>query len=266
MTRRTTQLAIRGMSCTNCSQTITAAVEALDGVSAVNVNVATDEGTVEYDPEQTSLADIYAAIEDAGYSAERASASIGIIDMSCANCSDTNERALENTPGVLSAEVNVATDEAQVEYNPIDSSVTDLYEAIEDAGYTPVRADESEDTEQDQRDAARTEEIRRQLRLTLFGAVLSAPLVFFLIERFVLGGSILPETVAGIEFGWIEFLLATPVQIVLGWSFYKNSYKALVRNRTANMDVLIALGSSTAYLYSVAVLLELIEGDRKSVV
>lgn len=260
MTRRTTQLAIRGMSCTNCSQTITAAVEALDGVSAVNVNVATDEGTVEYDPEQTSLADIYAAIEDAGYSAERASASIGIIDMSCANCSDTNERALENTPGVLSAEVNVATDEAQVEYNPIDSSVTDLYEAIEDAGYTPVRADESEDTEQDQRDAARTEEIRRQLRLTLFGAVLSAPLVFFLIERFVLGGSILPETVAGIEFGWIEFLLATPVQIVLGWSFYKNSYKALVRNRTANMDVLIALGSSTAYLYSVAVLLELIEG------
>jgi len=86
-------------------------------------------------------------------------------------------------------------------------------------------------------------------------------MLFFLAEKFLLGGGILPETVFGVEFGWVEFLLATPVQVVLGWPFYKNSYNALVNNRRANMDVLIALGSSTAYFYSVAVLAGLIAGS-----
>jgi Cu+-exporting ATPase len=85
-------------------------------------------------------------------------------------------------------------------------------------------------------------------------------MLFFLAEKFLLGGDVLPETILGIEFGWAEFLLATPVQVVLGWPFYKNSYKALIKNGRANMDVLIALGSTTAYVYSVAVLLEVIAG------
>jgi Cu+-exporting ATPase len=259
-TRRHTQLDIQGMSCANCSQTITQAVEGLDGVDEATINFATDEGSIEYDPAETSLAEIYAAIDDAGYSALRTSTSIGITDMTCANCAETNESALTDVSGVISAEVNYATDEANVEYNPAAVTREQLYDAIEDAGYSPVRDDGGDESEQDRRDAARNEEIRRQLRLTLFGAALSIPLLAFLVEKFLLGGGALPETVFGVKFGWIEFLLATPVQVVLGWSFYKNSYKALVRNRTANMDVLIALGSSTAYIYSVAVLLGLIEG------
>ncbi|WP_254546976.1 heavy metal translocating P-type ATPase [Halomarina pelagica] len=260
MTFRTTQLEIQGMSCANCSQTITDALRSLDGVSEAAINFATDEGTVEYDPEAVSLAEIYRAIDDAGYHAERATVGIGISDMTCANCAATNETALERVPGVIGATVNVATDEAQVEYNPADVSRAALYDAIEDAGYTPVRDEGSEESDQERRDAARKAEIRRQFRLTVFGAVLSAPLVFFLVEKFLLGGGVLPETVFGVEFGWIEFLLATPVQAVLGWQFYKNSYTALVRNKSANMDVLIALGSSTAYLYSVAVLLGAVAG------
>ncbi|MFC7222634.1 heavy metal translocating P-type ATPase [Halalkalicoccus sp. GCM10025322] len=259
MSRRKTQLDVQGMSCANCSQTITEALQDLDGVEAANVNFATDEGSVEYDTEETSLAEIYAAIDDAGYGALRTSASIGITDMTCANCAETNETALEDVPGVISAEVNYATDEANVEYNPAEVTREQLYDAIEDAGYSPVR-DEGDESDRERRDAARDEEIRHQLRLTLFGAALSVPLLAFMVDRLVLGGA-LPETVFGFEFGWIEFLLATPVQLVLGRPFYENSYKALVRNRTANMDVLIALGSSTAYLYSVAVLLGLIAGS-----
>jgi Cu+-exporting ATPase len=258
-TLRKTQLDIRGMSCANCSQTITQAVENLNGVAEATINFATDEGSVEYDPTETSLEEIYAAIDDAGYTAMRASVSIGITDMSCANCAETNQQALEDVPGVISAEVNYATDEATGEYNPAEVTREQLYDAIEDAGYSPVR-DGSDESEQDRRDAARNEEIRRQLRLTLFGAALSIPLLAFLVEKFLFGGSVLPETVFGIDFGWIEFLLATPVQAVLGRPFYKNSYNALVKNKTANMDVLIALGSSTAYFYSVAVLLGLIAG------
>ncbi|EMA66356.1 heavy metal translocating P-type ATPase [Halorubrum aidingense JCM 13560] len=262
MKTRTAHLDITGMTCANCSGTVGEALESLDGVVEANANFATDEGSVEYDPDVVSLAEIYEAIEDAGYGAVSDTVTIGISDMTCANCVQTNETALENTPGVIAAEANFATDEAQVRYNPADTSLDALYDAIEDAGYSPVREDgDSGESGEDARDAARQGEIRKQLRLTLFGAALSAPLLFFLAERFLLGGGILPETVFGVEFGWVEFLLATPVQAVLGWPFYKNSYNALVNNRRANMDVLIALGSSTAYFYSVAVLAGLIAGS-----
>ncbi|ESS08123.1 MAG: ATPase, P-type, transporting, HAD superfamily, subfamily IC/heavy metal translocating P-type ATPase [uncultured archaeon A07HN63] len=184
--------------------------------------------------------------------------------MSCANCADTNAEALESLPGVVEADVNYATDEAQVRYNPAAADIDLFYDAIENAGYEPIRekeGDERSGGDTDARDAAREGEIRKQLRLTLFGAVLSAPMLVFLADKFLLGGALVPESVFGIELGWIQFLLATPIQIVLGRPFYVNSYDALVKNRRANMDVLIALGSSTAYGYSIAVLAGLIAGS-----
>ncbi|ELZ38298.1 MULTISPECIES: heavy metal translocating P-type ATPase [Halorubrum] len=261
MTSRTTHLDITGMSCANCSGTIQDTLESLDGVSKADANFATDEGSVTYDPDEVSLQEIYEAIDEAGYGIVSETVSIAISDMTCANCAETNKTALENTPGVVTAEVNYATDEAQVTYNPAEVSLNTLYDAIEDAGYSPVREDGDDDESgQDARDAARQAETQKQLRLTLFGAVLSAPLLFFLIDKFLLGGAIVPDAVFGVEIGWLEFLLATPVQAILGWPFYKNSYKAIVKNGRANMDVLIAIGSTTAYLYSVAVLSELIAG------
>ncbi|MDS0300660.1 HAD-IC family P-type ATPase [Halogeometricum sp. S1BR25-6] len=262
MSQRKSRIDMQGMSCANCSQTVSGAVESLDGVTEANVNFATDEGTVEYDPDVVSLGDIYAAIEEAGYDPVAETTTIGITDMSCANCSETVQGALERTPGVVSADVNFATDEAQVTYNPAEATLSDLYDAIEESGYDPVREDGDDgESSEDKRDAARQAEIRKQLRLTLFGAALSAPLLFFLVEKLLLGGSVLPDEVFGVEFGWVEFALATPVQLVLGRPFYRNSYKALVKNRTANMDVLIALGSSTAYVYSVVVLLGLLASE-----
>ncbi|MFC7020281.1 MULTISPECIES: heavy metal translocating P-type ATPase [Haloarcula] len=261
MTSQTIRLDITGMSCANCSATIQDTLESLDGVSEANANFATDEGSVTYDPEEVSLQEIYDAIDESGYGAVSETVTIAISDMTCANCAETNETALESTPGVVNAKVNYATDEGQVTYNPAEVSLDALYDAIEDAGYSPVREDgDDEESGQDARDAARQAETRKQLRLTLFGAMLSAPLLFFLIDNYLLGGTIVPEAVFGVELGWIEFLLATPVQAILGWPFYKNSYKAIVKNGRANMDVLIAIGSTTAYLYSVAVLSGLIAG------
>ncbi|GAB3682478.1 heavy metal translocating P-type ATPase [Salinarchaeum chitinilyticum] len=270
MSSRTAHLSITGMSCANCSQTITERVEALDGVERADVNYATDEGSVEYDPDAVSVAAIYDAVDDAGYGAVADSATIAITDMSCANCAATNEDALVAVPGVIEVDVNYATDEASVRYNPNDADTDDLYDAIESAGYSPVREsdeadgqsdDSGSDDDRSSADVAREAEIRKQLRLTLFGAALSAPFLLFLFDRFVLGGSLVPETVVGVHFGWFEFALATPVQLVLGRPFYRNSYNALVNNRRANMDVLIAMGSSTAYLYSVVVLLDLVAGS-----
>ncbi|MDS0221166.1 heavy metal translocating P-type ATPase [Haloarcula sp. S1AR25-5A] len=267
MSNRTTRLELTGMSCANCAGTIEESVDQLDGVASVDANYATDEGSVEYDPDVVSLADIVAAVRDAGYDVATETVTVGITDMSCANCADTNEEALEGTAGVIEADVNYATDEAQVTYNPADVSRADLYDAIESAGYTPVREGEGgddgsdasggEQSGADRRAAARNGETRKQLRLTLFGAVFSVPLLLFMADHlFSLG--LIRETILGVPQGWIAFALATPVQILLGKPFYENSYKALVNNGRANMDVLIALGSSTAYVYSVVALADLI--------
>jgi Cu+-exporting ATPase len=249
------------MSCANCSATIGDTLESLEGVSEASANFATDEATVTYDPSETSLREVYDAIETAGYGAVSETATIGITDMSCADCAEANATALEDIPGVLEADVNYATDEAQVTYNPASASTEDLHDAIEGAGYTPVRDDGDGGGEASAaaRDTARQAEVRHQLRLTLFGAALALPFLFFMLETHVLG-DVLPGSVFGVDFGWVEFLLAAPVQAVLGWQFYRNSYTALARNGRANMDVLIALGSSTAFGYSVAVLLGLIAG------
>ncbi|WP_340101102.1 heavy metal translocating P-type ATPase [Salinibaculum salinum] len=258
MPTRTARLDVTGMSCANCAATIEDRVGELEGVSTVDSNYATDEATVDYDPEETTLAAIYEGVASAGYEAVSKSVSIGITDMSCANCAETNEKRLRETPGVIDAEVNYATDEAQVRYNPRDASLSDLYDAIEDAGYSPVREDESgEQSDQERRDLARSAEQRRQLRLVLFGAAMSLPLLGMMTAE-LLAPELLPETVFGLDMGWVAFFFATPVQILLGREFYENSYTALVKNRSANMDVLIALGSTTAYLYSVVALLDLI--------
>ncbi len=247
------------MSCANCSGTVEDALSELDGIIEANVNFATDEGSVEYDSGEVTLAEIYGTIEDAGYEPVSEEVSIGISDMTCSNCAETNEDALEALPGVVSAKVNYATDEGVVRYNPNDMDLGSLYEAIEGAGYTPVREDEGDEgasageSSADRRDAARQAEIRRQRNLTILGAVLSTPLIFFMLEH-LLFDELLGDTLLGLPLGWVMFGLATPVQYFLGKEFYENSYKALVKNRTANMDVLIALGSSTAYFYSVAVL------------
>ncbi|CQH53438.1 P-type transport ATPase (probable substrate copper/metal cation) [Halobacterium hubeiense] len=260
MTERRIHVDVSGMTCANCASTVADAVTALDGVRDADVNFATDGGTVEYDPEVVSLGEIYAAIEDAGYDPVDDDRTMTVTDMSCANCATTIEDAVGDVPGVVSVDANYATDEVSVRYNPAEVDFEAVYDAIEDAGYSPVREDGGEggeDTEDSRSaaDAAREAETRHQRNLTLFGALLSAPLLFFVVETHLLGGGVLPETVFGARFGWVEFLLATPVYAVLGREFLENSYKALVKNRTANMDVLIALGSTTAYVYSVVALL-----------
>ncbi len=258
MDTRTATLELEGMTCANCASTIEDRVGALEGVVAVDANFATDGGSVEYDPEAVSLSDIYDAVSEAGYEAAAETVAVGVADMSCANCAETIEESLGDSPGVVKAEVNFATDDARVTYNPADTSLSDIYDAIERAGYTPVRADDGrEESDEERRAEARDTERRRLFRLTLFGAVLSFPLLVMMAAE-VLAPGLLPETVFGLEQGWIAFLLTTPVQALLGKQYYVNSYKAVVRNRTANMDVLIALGSSTAYFYSVAALAGLV--------
>jgi Cu+-exporting ATPase len=244
---------------------VSQAVSDIDGVRDVDINFATDEGIVKYAPDQTSIGEIFDAIADAGYNPITDTVSVAISDMHCANCATTNEDALLALPGVVHTDVNYATDEATVVYNPESVSITDLHDTIEAAGYTPVRenheskSDESDSAGEDAREEARKGEIRRQLRLTIFGAVLSVPLLAIMFGH-LFTPDVVPEQVFGQDFGWISFALATPVYLILGRKFIENSYTAVIKNRTANMDVLIALGATTAYGYSVISLLGVLPG------
>jgi Cu+-exporting ATPase len=247
------------MTCANCATTVGDALESVGGVESATANFAGDEATVEYDPAETDPGALVAAIRDAGYDPVTAETTVGITDMTCANCSQTVERAVGELEGIVRVDANFAADEARVEYL---ASVTDraaIDDTVEDAGYTPVREESDDDeSEADRREAARTAEIRRQRNLTLLGVAVSLPLLAFMADHLLFDGTLLPETVVGVGTGWVQFGLASVAQIVLGREFYANSYDALVKNRTANMDVLIALGSSTAFGYSVVALVGLL--------
>lgn len=245
------------MSCATCSATVEEAVESIDGVSSVNANFATNEATLKYDPDEVSLAEIYESIETTGYEPERDRATIDILGMSCATCADTNERAIESVPGVISADVNFASDEAYIEYNPVDSSLTNVYDAIERAGYEPVRGERDED-QRERRERAIERERRKQWRLVVGGGILTTPFVPVMAEK--LGLVAIPETVFGISVGWLEFALATVLMATLGWQFINGAYRAAVTNHRTNMDTLVAIGTSAGYVYSTAIMTGSIAG------
>ncbi len=248
------------MSCATCSGTIEEAVGSLPGVHEVDANFATDEGSVEYDSDTTSLAEIYDAIEDAGYEPTRESATVEIAGMSCSTCAETNERAIESVPGVIEVTVNYASDEARVAYNPADADFEAVYDAIEDAGYEPVRQgdDGDDDWQGEARESAAEREMHKQWRLTVLGGVLTAPFVVVMIG--MLGPFSVPETVLGLPLGWLEFGLATLLMATLGREFLRGAYRAAVNAGRANMDTLVAMGTSVGYLYSSAVLLDVVTG------
>jgi Cu+-exporting ATPase len=165
--------------------------------------------------------------------------------MSCASCAARIEKALAGLPGVSKAAVNFATEKATVDYDPTRVKITDLLRAVSEAGYKAEELTGRVDTDRER--AEREREIRHQTRMFIFAAVLSLPLLWYMLG--MLFRFWMPELVMN---HWFQFVLATPVQFYAGWQFYRGSYHAL-KNGSANMDVLIALGTSAAYVYSTVV-------------
>lgn len=160
--------------------------------------------------------------------------------MSCAACSSRVERGLQRVAGVERASVNLAAGTAAVEYLPQQVSPADLIRAVEKIGYSARLLS----TEPIDREAAEDSQSARRLRLLIFSAALSLPFAVLMLGQFL--KMPLPPLMTS---GYTQLLLATPVQLVGGLPFYRGAYHAL-RSRSANMDVLVALGTTTAYLYS----------------
>ena len=244
-------LPISGMTCANCAMNIERIVGKLEGIQDVSVNFASEQASVTYDAGKLGMNDIAGQIQKAGFDVRNAKTDFAVTGMTCANCAANIERVLnKKVAGVTAAAVNLANERASVEYIPGIVSLEEIYAAVEKAGFgvvTPQQGVEEEDAEQ----AARDAEIRMQTRKFIVGVIFALPLFIMSMARdFHLLGSWSHAPWVN----WLFFALATPVQFYTGWDYYVGGFKSL-RNRSANMDVLVALGSSVAYFYSTFLLL-----------
>ncbi len=249
-------LPITGMTCAACEKNVTRALKKTGGVAEATVNLATERASIQYDPASISVPQLVERVRQAGYDVATGTLELPITGMTCAACEKNVTRALKKPAGVLDVTVNLATEKARVTYLPGVVRRADLIAAVEHAGYGVVDTSQAAVPEDAER-AAREAEIQRQKRLVLFGAVFTLPLFILSMGRDLAMN--IPALAGVVPFllpeGWnyLFLLLATPVQLVLGWQYTRGAYKA-VRNGTASMDVLIALGSWAAYLYSVIVI------------
>lgn len=251
MPDKTVTLPVTGMTCANCALNIERTLNKVEGVKEANVNFATEQAAVSFDPEQVQLKDLANKIHDAGYAVASATVEIPVTGMTCANCAMNIERALsKKAPGVVKASVNFASERARVEYIPTITSLDEMIAVIEAAGYGAIRPDKDVDAE-DAELAARKAEIKDQTRKFVTGVIFALPLFMLSMGR---DFGLLGLWSHALWVNWLFLALATPVQFYTGWDYYTGGWKSL-RNGSANMDVLVAMGSSVAYFYSLALLL-----------
>lgn len=247
-------LPITGMTCANCVATVERNLKKVDGVNQATVNLSSERATVEFDPNLATLDDVISRVRRAGYDIAIGDADFIIQRMSDDNDARRLESDLSQLDGVLSTQVSYGAEKAHVEYIPTMISQLDLRKAISQAGFHAVETGgEFEDAER----KARQAEIAKQRRLLTIGLVFTIPLFMLSMARDF--GLLPPQIADSVWLNWVFFALATPVQFYVGWDYYVGAYKAL-RNGSANMDVLIAMGSSAAYFYSIPVILGLIPG------
>ena len=236
MKKQEVTLPIEGMTCAACSNRIEKVLNKMDGVEA-QVNLTTERATVHYDEDKLSLSDISERIDKLGYQVRPAHAEFDITGMTCAACSNRIEKVLNKQPAIQNATVNLSTEVATVDYYPGNMDESDIIERIKKLGYdATLKSEEQSDRKEN--------ELRRKKYKLILAAVLSLPLLLTMLTH--LFGIHLPHIFMN---PWFQFAFAFPVQFIIGWQFYTGAYKSL-RSGAANMDVLVALGTSAAFFYS----------------
>lgn len=247
-------LPITGMTCANCVATVERNVKKLDGIDEAVVNLVTEKATIGFDQKITTVENIVDRIEKAGYGVVEDE-----IDFILPQLSDNAdalrlEKSLQEVEGVRRVAANVALTKLSVRYIPTIISSDDLSRRINALGFKVIQMEEDTD---DAEIRARRRETRHQKTLLILGVVFTLPIFLLSMLR---DFGLLPHEIAGST--WLNivlWMLATPVQFYVGWQYYVGAYKAL-RNGTANMDVLISLGSSVAYAYSIPIIFGLLPG------
>ncbi|WP_027409729.1 heavy metal translocating P-type ATPase [Anoxybacteroides tepidamans] len=234
-------LKVTGMTCAACSNRIEKVLNKMDGVEA-SVNLAMEKATIQYDPAKQNISSIQEKIEKLGYGVATEKVTLDIEGMTCAACATRIEKGLNRVEGVASAVVNLATNSAVVEYNEGLVHIEDILQKINKLGYKGHIRNEGDD--QSRRREAGLKQKQRRLAISI---ILSLPLLYTMVAHMPFRiGLPMPHILMN---PWFQLLLATPVQFYIGGPFYVGAYRAL-RNKSANMDVLVSLGTSAAYFYS----------------
>ncbi len=252
-------LPVTGMTCANCVATVERGLKKQAGVETAVVNLSSERATVTFDPSALGLPDLIARVQRAGYGVATGEADLSIKRLSDDNDARRLEKSLLKLEGVLEAQVSLATERARVRYVPTVVSQAEIRAAVARAGFETLElGGEAEDAEA----RARQHEIETQRRLLVIGLAFTLPLFllsmgkdFGLLPAFVYADR--PAHMGGMLeaqpwFNWALLALALPVQFYVGWQYYVGAFKAL-RNGSANMDVLIAMGSSSAFFYSLPI-------------
>ncbi len=242
-TRRILEIPIAGMTCASCSARLEKNLNRLEGVNA-NVNLAVEKARVEYDPTLVTPEAIVQQVAKTGFAVPTQTLDLAIGGMTCASCSARVEKVLNQIPRV-EARVNLATEKARVRYQPGLVDEADLMAAVSRAGYSASPITEASRAEEKTRKAA---EYRHELWVFVISTLFTLPLLVQM--GAMLGGAYQMAWMPP----WLQWLLATPVQFWAGWRFYTGAWKSL-RGGGANMDVLVVLGTSAAYLFSVVTVL-----------
>ncbi|UIF33620.1 heavy metal translocating P-type ATPase [Staphylococcus aureus] len=247
-TKKTT-LDITGMTCAACSNRIEKKLNKLDDVNA-QVNLTTEKATVEYNPDQHDVQEFINTIQHLGYGVAVETVELDITGMTCAACSSRIEKVLNKMDGVQNATVNLTTEQAKVDYYPEETDADKLVTRIQKLGYDASIKDNNKD-----QTSRKAEALQHKLIKLIISAVLSLPLLMLMFVH--LFNMHIPALFTN---PWFQFILATPVQFIIGWQFYVGAYKNL-RNGGANMDVLVAVGTSAAYFYSIYEMVRWLNGS-----
>ncbi|KGK81280.1 heavy metal translocating P-type ATPase [Clostridium sp. HMP27] len=256
-------LKIEGMTCAACAKAVERASKKLQGVTDANVNFATEKLNVSFDEARVSIEDIQAAIEKAGYKAktESSTKTLKIQGMTCAACAKTVERVTKKLDGVIESNVNFATENLNISYDSSKVRVSDIRKVIEKAGYKAVEEETNVDADKERKE----KEIKLLWKKFVIAAIFSVPLLVITMGH-MFGGPIgfkLPEVIDPMvnprTFAIVQLVLVIPV-MAAGYKFFTVGFKSLFR-RSPNMDSLIAMGTSAAFLYGIFAIVQIFSGN-----
>ncbi|MBC5996901.1 copper-translocating P-type ATPase [Romboutsia ilealis] len=259
---------ITGMTCAACAKAVERVVKKLDGVEEQNVNIATEKLNISYDNSKVKFDDIKSAIEKAGYGVEveedNKVIELKIEGMTCAACAKAVERVGKKLEGVESISVNIATDKANIIYNPAKVKLSQIKAAIEKSGYKPIEEQKKINVDEDK--LKKEKEMKTLFTKFIIATVFAIPLFYIAMGPMIpkpFGPWALPEILNPmtntINYALIQLLLVIPV-MGAGYKFYVHGFKSLF-SKSPNMDTLVAIGTSAAFLYSVYTTIQIANGS-----
>ena len=259
---------ITGMTCAACAKAVERVVKKLDGVESQNVNIATEKLNIVYDSSKVSFDTIKKSIEKAGYGVEVEDENkvidLMIEGMTCASCAKAVERVVKKLDGIDSINVNIATDKANIIYNPSKVKLSQIKSAIEKAGYTPIEEEKKMTVDEDK--LKKEKEMKTLFTKFIIATVFAIPLFYIAMGPMIpkpFGPWPLPEILNPmtntLNYALIQFLLVLPV-MGAGYKFYIHGFKSLF-SKSPNMDTLVAIGTSAAFIYSVYTTIQIANGN-----